>query len=162
GLGRGDHGLAAAAGQVHVEQHHVRLQLGDHLDRGLDVVGLADHLDLVAELGPDAGPEQAVVIDDHDPGPATAAHPRVARRCCSWHVHVLLDSPLARFPAERGMVSDTSVPWPGALRTRADPPRRLILACTDSASPLRSPATASGSKPRPRSLTKTDTSSGST
>ena len=75
GLDRLDHGLAAAAGQVHVQQHDVRPQLGDQLDRGLHVVGLAHHLDLAAEFGADPGPEQSVVVDQDDPGGAHCDSP---------------------------------------------------------------------------------------
>ena len=56
--------MAAAAGQVHVEEDDVREAAGDPGDRGPDVVGLAHHLNLVAQLGADPGPEQGVVIDD--------------------------------------------------------------------------------------------------
>ena len=54
------------------------------------------------------------------------------------------------------------MPSPWTLRTVAEPPRRAIRACTDSASPFRSPGTAAGSNPRPRSRTNSDTSAGST
>ena len=54
------------------------------------------------------------------------------------------------------------VPSPSALTTLAVPPRRAIRPCTDSARPFRSPGTAEGSNPFPRSRTTIDTSSGST
>ena len=62
----------------------------------------------------------------------------------------------------RGIFSVTLVPSPGAVVTVAVPPRRVIRPCTDSARPLRSSGTASGSKPFPRSRTTIDTSPGST
>ncbi len=62
----------------------------------------------------------------------------------------------------RPIFSVTLVPSPGAVVTVAVPPRRVIRPCTDSASPLRSAGTASGSKPFPRSRTTSDTSPGST
>src|SRR6478672_4581056 len=142
-LDRLHHGLAAATGQVHVEQHHVRQQLADQVDRGLHVVRLTDDLDLPAELSPDPGPEQPVVVDQHHPG-GFSAHVRPAGRLL------------------RGIFSVTLVPSPGAVVTVAVPPRRVIRPCTDSARPLRSSGTASGSKPFPRSRTTIDTSPGST
>ena len=33
------------------------------------LVGLAHHLDRVAQLGPHAGPEDRMVLDEEDPGP---------------------------------------------------------------------------------------------
>ena len=62
----------------------------------------------------------------------------------------------------RGIFRVTLVPSPGAVVTVAVPPRRVIRPCTDSARPLRSAGTASGSKPWPRSRTTSDTSPGST
>jgi hypothetical protein len=72
---------------VHIEQHDIGNKLGDQADRRLDVVRLADDLDLIAQLGTDAGPEQAVIIDDHDPGPVTAATGRPGR-CGRGHVRL--------------------------------------------------------------------------
>src|SRR6516165_1971175 len=141
-LDRLDHRLAAAAGQVHVEQHHVGQHRGDQLDRGLHVVRLAHHVDLPAELGADPGAEQAMVVDQDDP---RGAHVRPA----GW-------------ATARGIFSDTLVPSPGAVLTVAVPPRRAIRPWMDSARPLRSSGTASGSKPCPRSRTTSDTSPGST
>src|SRR5262249_60184675 len=93
------------------------------------------------QLAPAPGPEQAVVLTDEHPRPRHA-----------W----------LRVVAARGIVSDPSVPSPGALRTLARPPRRAIRARTDSARPFRSDGTAAGSNPLPRSRTNTDTSPGST
>jgi hypothetical protein len=62
------HGVAAAAGEVDVEQDDVGDALVDELDGRLDLVGLADDLDGVAELGPHAGPEDGMVLDQEDPG----------------------------------------------------------------------------------------------
>src|SRR5215467_7098166 len=148
GLQRGDHGLPTAAGQVHVEQDDVGEARGDPGDGRLDVLRLAYHVDAVPELGPDPGPEQGVIVNDEDP-----------RLTCVWSTHFWLGS---RFPAARGMVSDTSVPSPCVLRMAAEPPWRAIRARTESASPFRSPGTVSGSNPLPRSRTYSDTSVGST
>src|SRR5262249_60224861 len=105
---RGAPGLTAAAGQVHVEQHDVGPGRGDPVDGRRHVFCLADDLHLVAKLGPDPGPEQAVVVHDEHPRPRLAGH--------AWLGVV----------AARGMDSDTSGPSPGALRTLATPPRRAI------------------------------------
>src|SRR6516164_6054678 len=142
-LQRRHHGLAATAGQVHVEQHDLGQDRADRGDRRHHIVGLAHDLHVVTEFGPHPGPEQPVVIHDEHPRPG-AAH--------AWLASVTL----------RGMVRDTSVPSPGALRMAALPPRRDILARTDSASPLRSAGTVPGSNPLPRSRTNTETSAGST
>ena len=64
--------MPAASGQVHVEQDHVGEPLADELDGGLRLVRLAHHLDGVAQLGLDAGPEHGVVLDQEDAGPAGA------------------------------------------------------------------------------------------
>ena len=68
-------GVPAAAGEVHVEQDHVGQALADELDGGRRLVGLAHHLDRVAQLGPDAGPEHGVVLDQEDAGPPAAGRP---------------------------------------------------------------------------------------
>ena len=64
------HGVPAASGEVHVEQDHVGQALADELDGGRGLVGLAHHLDRVAQLGPHAGPEHGMVLDEEDAGPA--------------------------------------------------------------------------------------------
>ena len=88
-------GLAASAGEMDVEEHDVGHPLVDQLDGRLDLVGLADHLDRVAQLGPHPGPEHGVVVDQEDPG-----RPRA---------RPLIASQLRR----RGMESSTSAPLPG-------------------------------------------------
>src|SRR6202035_4827992 len=88
-------------------------------------------------------PEQPVIIDQH--------HPR--------HVHF---RPAGLGVAVRGIFRVTLVPSPTAVLTVAVPPRRVIRPCTDSARPLRSAGTASGSKPCPLSRTTIETSPGST
>ena len=65
-------GLTAAAGEMDVEQDDVGEALVDELDGGLHLVRLADDLDGVAELGPHAGPEDGMVLDEEDPGPSAA------------------------------------------------------------------------------------------
>ena len=132
--------MPAAPGQVHVEQDDIGQPLADELDGGLGLVGFAHHLDRVAELGPDAGPEDGVVLDEEDPGP-----PAAARQPGTGAAH------LTR--SRRGMDSWTSAPSPGAERTTAEPPKRAMRARMDWAMPWRSSGTASGSKPRPRSRT---------
>ena len=69
-------GLAAAAGQVDIEEDDVGEALADQLDGGIHLVRLADDLDGVAELGPHAGPEDGMVLDEEDPGRgrATGGH----------------------------------------------------------------------------------------
>ena len=101
------HGLAAAAGEVHVEQDDVGEALTDQLDGGGHLVGLAHHLDGVAELGPHPGPEHGVVLDQEDPGAALGRSR-----------HLAVDA--AR---RRGMVSSTSAPSPGR---RADDRRPAV------------------------------------
>ena len=91
--------------------------------------GLADDLDLVAELAAHAGAEELVVVDEHDARLHDAA------------------------PAAG--VSSTSVPSPGVEAIVAVPPARAIRPSIDSASPRRSAGTAARSKPAPRSRTKT-------
>ena len=61
-----DHGLTAAVGHVDVDEHDVGSALGDQLDGGAHLVGLADDLDRVAELGAHAGAEEMVVVDQED------------------------------------------------------------------------------------------------
>src|SRR4029077_16958772 len=89
--------------------------LGDQGDRRRHVIRLAHHIDLAAELRPDPRAEQAVIVDDKDPRPGATGgghgHARAGR--LGW-----------RFPASRGIASDTSVPSPGALRTGTEPPWR--------------------------------------
>ena len=62
------HGVPAAAREVDVEQHHVGEALADELDGGRGLVRLTHHLDRVAQLGPHAGPEDGVVLDQEDAG----------------------------------------------------------------------------------------------
>src|SRR5260370_33457933 len=94
-----------------------------------------------------------MVVNNDDPRPAAVRGARGGR------AHARLGW---RSPAARGIVKDTSVPSPRTLRTVAEPPRRAILAGTDSASPFRSPGTAPGSKPPPRSRPNSDTVARST
>ena len=124
---------------MHVEQDDIGQPFIDELDGGLGLVGFAHHIHRVAELGPDAGPEDGMVLDQEDPGPSA----RLGARLGGRH--------LTR--ARRGMQSWTSAPSPGAERTMAEPPKRAMRARMDCAMPCRSSGTASGSKPRPRSRT---------
>ena len=76
GLDRLQHGLAPSLGEVHVQQHDIGNTLDDQLDGGVHLVGLADHLHLVAQLGPHAGTEQVVVVDEEHSRLGRRAHPR--------------------------------------------------------------------------------------
>ena len=141
--------MPAAPGEMHVEQDHIGQALVDQLDGGRRLVGLAHHLDRVAQLGPHAGPEDGVVLDQEDAGPPAPGGPAGS---AARH--------LTR--SRRGMESSTSAPSPGAERMTAVPPNRAMRARIDWAMPWRSAGTASGSKPRPRSRTKSMTVSAST
>ena len=70
------------------------MQLDDCRDRLVHRAGVADDLEVAPELGPDAGSEQLVVVDDEDPD---------------------------RHGALLGSLSTTSVPAPGRLCTVARP-----------------------------------------
>src|SRR5215211_4650522 len=120
-----DHLHAAAVGHVHVQQNHVGACLADPAYGLLDGRRVADDLDQVLELRPHPRPEDLVIVDDHDPG------------------------------ARHSSTSSTSVPEPGALVMFALPPLRSMRPTIDSRMPRRSVGIAAGSKPGPRSLTKT-------
>jgi phage shock protein PspC (stress-responsive transcriptional regulator) len=87
------------------------------------------------QLAAHAGAEQLVVVDQNDTDHASP--------------------PL-------GIVSSTSVPFPGDEVIVADPPARRSRDSIESAIPRRSAATEARSKPTPRSRTKTETEVGST
>ncbi len=87
-------GLTAAAGEMDIEEDDVGEALADQLDGRCHLVRLADDLDGVPELGPHAGPEDRMVLDEEDP----------------------------RSVAHRGIDSSTSVPSPGADRMVTAPP----------------------------------------
>src|SRR5579875_1389505 len=140
-----DHGLPASEREVHVEEDHVGESLEDHLDGGSDLVGLAHHLDGVAELGAHAGAKEVVVVDQEHPGAPSRPGRSGAQRGLT-----------------RATLSSTSVPAPGDVRTTARPPLRCIRATIDWAMPRRSGVTAPRSNPEPRSRTNTDTRSSST
>ena len=74
-----DHGLTAAVGHVHVDEHDVGAPLADHLDGGVDLRRLADDVGVVAELGAHAAAEQVVVVDEEHPHgvPVALGHARV-------------------------------------------------------------------------------------
>src|SRR6185437_7395258 len=117
-----------AARHVDIEQHDVGLELGDRAHRVLDGLGFAEDLDQASELRLDPASEDPVVVDDDDRG---CAHRR----------------PL--------MLSSTSVPSPGSLRTSALPPYLAIRRIIDSRTPRRSSGIESRSKPGPRSSMNT-------
>jgi hypothetical protein len=62
-----EHGDATAVGHVHVEQHDVGLEPADDLHRLGHRGGLPDDVDELADLGTHPGPEELVVVDEHDP-----------------------------------------------------------------------------------------------
>src|SRR5690348_2260916 len=109
--------------------------LGDRSNGLIDVAGLRDHGDIASDLSANPGSEHRMVV--HDEHGCHAGSP-------FWLV-------------SNGIVSRTSVPDPGSLVTCAAPPWRCIRATIESRTPCRSSATAEGSKPRPRSRTKTST-----
>src|SRR5262249_14500647 len=135
----GDHGLATAARQVHVEQDDIGSHLGDQVNGRGHVIGRADHARRAAKFRRPPGPDQPVIV--HEP------HAR----------HGLAHGALRT--TGRGIFSDTLVPSPTAVCTATVPPCLLIRPWIDSAIPLRSAGTADGSKPFPRSRTTTSTSS---
>src|SRR5262249_52286652 len=129
-----DHLDAAAPGHVDVEEDNLGLELDDRADRVLDRLRLAEHVHQVAQLGLDARPEDAVVVDDHDRGDA--------------HRFLLT-------------VSSTSVPSPGSLRISARPPNLSMRPIIDSWTPRRLAGIFSTSKPGPRSSMNTRASESS-
>ena len=75
---------AAAAGQVHVEQHHVGPLLVHHGDRLLHRCGLPDHRDARVEVGLEPGAEDGVVIDDDHATGVLHAHVIFSLGVSSW------------------------------------------------------------------------------
>ena len=149
---------------MHVEQHDVGAVRGHRGDGLVDVGGLGDDLDQAGagrgELGAHPGAEHRVVVDDQDAHGAA----RRGRR---------LGAGVAVIGAPRGAVggglvraagsrSRTSVPSPGAERTSAVPPWRAIRSRMLCRTPWRSSGSRSGSKPAPRSRTKTSTAAAPT
>ena len=65
-----EHGVPPSPRQVHVEQDDIGQPFIDQLNGSLRLVGFAHHIDGLAELGPDAGPEDGMVLHQEDPGPA--------------------------------------------------------------------------------------------
>ncbi len=137
-----------------IQEHDVGTHRRDHGDGLLHRSGLAGHDDVRVQVGLQAGPEDGVVVHDHHPDPRRRAAPL---RCWSQSclsVAVTGGSAGCSRPAGRGSLSRTSVPS-GLLVMVAVPPWRFIRPMIDSRTPSRSAGTASGSKPGPRSLTKT-------
>ena len=118
----------------------------------LDVLGLADDLDRVAQLGAHAGAEHPVVVDQH--------HARRAVRRGAGRAAPGVGSSVT--VALLGISSWTSVPSPSALRTWPAPPWRSIRPKTDWRRPEPVLGHGAGSNPGPRSRTNTVTWSGST
>src|SRR5215217_2254513 len=68
GQARG-HLEAVDVGQLHVEQHHIRVEARHGVEGAQPVLRLADHVEALAlEQHPGAGPEARVVVDDEDGG----------------------------------------------------------------------------------------------
>ena len=88
-----DHGLAAAGGHVHVDEHDIGEPFADHLDRGVDLRRLADHVGVRAQLGRTPLRNRWWSSTRN-----TRGRGRVGHAGC------------------RFIVSSTSVPWPGAER----------------------------------------------
>ena len=84
--------------------------------------------------------------------PSSSARTPARKRSWSSTITTLGDR---RAHRGRSSVSSTSVPRPGAARIAARPPCRSMRPTIDSRTPRRSAGTASGSKPGPRSRTKT-------
>jgi hypothetical protein len=126
-----DHQAPAAAEQVHVEQDDVGDGGPDLVDRGVHVAGLPDDVELAAQLGPQAGHEEMVVVDQE----------QADRRWPGVHWPLLAPAPgWSMAPAawlSKGTWTWTSVPWPGRLATTARPPWRRTRPWTDAASPRR-------------------------
>ena len=125
-----DHGGAAAAGQVHVEQDDVGPLAGDHLDGLEHVARLADDVDAPGELRPHARADELVVVDHDD----AQHHEAVLERQAQLDLGSLAGRRRDRRAAAEPLhATDRS--------TRGDP---------------RGPApTPSGTKPRPVSRTNT-------
>ena len=49
---------------MHVEQHHVRSDVGDHRDRAFHVGCLPDDVEVRLQRGDDTGAEHLMVVDD--------------------------------------------------------------------------------------------------
>ncbi len=61
--------LPSSSGEVDVEQYDIGDPFIDQLDGGIDVIGLSDDIDRVAQLGPNPGSEHGMVVDQEDPRP---------------------------------------------------------------------------------------------
>ena len=108
-------GLTAAAGEMDVEQDDVGEALVDHLDGRGHLVRLADDLDGVAQLGPDAGPEDRMVLDEEDP--AAGAPRSRAGRASVMTGHRQLDfGPFARCRSDGHRATVASHAGPDGLR----------------------------------------------
>src|SRR5215217_1667931 len=129
---------------MHVKQHHVRLGLQNDGDGSLGIGGLADHGHRTADLSLDTGAKHRMIIDDDHP-----VRPPLSQRA----LRVLLIRGIGHLVIS----SRTSVPSPGAERIVAVPPCRAMRSMMLPLTPKRSCATASTSKPLPRSRTNTST-----
>jgi len=110
-----DHSEPTAARHVQIGHDEVGPACGDHVDRALGVVGLADHLELVAEFAAQARPHQLVVVGEN--------HPDRRGRVITRRLFVHVDH------------TRTSVPVPCALTTSVRPPMSRMRATIDSSTP---------------------------
>ena len=129
-----DHITPAPTREVDIEQNDVGPPLLDQLDGRTDLRCLANDLDVGGQAMTDADPEQVVVVNDEDPDWLTRLD-SVARSI--WHLQANLGSLSGSGPNLR---SSSDLGRPGGRWNHANPAGRQ--------------ATASGSKPTPRSRTK--------
>ena len=107
-------GLATAAREVHVEQHDLGLGLEDAGDGRRHVDGGADDVDALLDLGPHAGEEQPMVVDQE------RAH---ASRTLRRHRHAVMSVSRSCGDLQCDLGAD-----PGRRRTRWRDPRRVPCA----------------------------------
>ena len=128
---------------------------------------LADHLDAAAARHLHVEQHHVGLGVEHEP------HRVVDRRRVAEHVDEAVELGAHAGPEQvvvvddddgghRSSTSSISVPPPGAVCTAARPPWRSIRPTIDSRTPRRSSGTVAGSKPGPRSRTKTSIRPGAT
>jgi hypothetical protein len=118
---------------VDVEQNDVRHELLDRPHSLIYRPALPDDIDLLVERLVNSRAEEGVIVDDQDPRGCHGAHSLLSRLT----------------------VISISVPPACEERTVALPPARLIRPMIDSRTPRRAAGAPAGSKPGPRSRTKT-------
>ena len=140
-LQRLDDRLAAPAGEVDVEQHHLGLGGPDPLHGRLDVAASPSTVDAVAQLGPHAGAEHLVVVDEEHGGQRGGHPPTSSSRARRRRGRV--GSPSRTL----GTSTTISVPSPRVLCTSALPPWRAMRPRIDSRTPSRPGSTWPGRSP---------------